>query len=336
MIDDYLDYALKINDNDPPEGASETWVAENMEEITGWLRRKPIGGMKQWEWMFFQVKEGKLKYFIMENDITPHGVFNFKQLTATLETRGERKFCVEIHSCSHQFYYKARTKEERQLWVTVLSINLNLHSPMDQILTLVASKENFWKIEKISNLKFLCVANTADILLFQAKNVGAKIQRKIAGSRFDHVAMVLCHGSGRISIFEATNQDGVALVDWDQFFEQNWLDLYSLVVYRKVEFERTETMLNNLQKFINESKGKKFSFNVKKMIVKNTKKAGQEEDFFCSELVASAFKSIGILSPDFDTSKVWPVNFEKEDTLPLQNAKFGPLLEIDFDLLSMD
>jgi hypothetical protein len=337
MIDDYsIEIALQSDLNDPPEGASETWVSDDFEQIKGWIRRKPIHGMKDWEWRFFTMVQGKLCYFLYESDVTPAGVFNFKQLTGTIETIGTKKFILEFHSCHHQFFYKTRSKEERQKWLTCVSINLNLYSPRDQILNSIASKENFWKIEKISNLKFLCTANTADLMLFQAKNVGARIQRKIAGSQFDHVAMILCHASGKVSIFEATNQDGVALVDWDQFFELNWLDLYSQVVYRKVEFERTDTMLMDLQKFINETKGKKFAFNAKKMIIKNNKKAGQEEDFFCSELVASAFKAMGLLPFELDPSKIWPVNFEKDDGLPLINAKMGPLVEIDFDLVSME
>ena len=43
--------------------------------------------------------------------------------------------------------------------------------------------------------------------------MGAKIQRGIAGSSYDHIAMLLCYSSGKIAVFEATAANGVALVD---------------------------------------------------------------------------------------------------------------------------
>lgn len=339
MIDDIsleLAFSYSTDPNEPPEGASDTVVSETYESITGWLRRKAIHGRKQWEWRYFTLSQGKLKYFLQESDLTPSGVFNFKQLTTTIETRKTKKFLLEFHSCPHQFFYKTRSLEERQKWLTVLNINISTYSPMDQILNKISFKDSFWKYEKISNLKFLCSANTCDLLLFQAKHLGSKIQRNLAGSNFDHVALILCHASGKISIFEATATAGVAQVNWDDFFANNWLDLYTKIVYRPVLFERSNFLLNELQTFIEETKGKKFGFNAKKMILRSSKKAGKEDDFFCSELVASAYKAIGLISEDCDASKIWPVNFEKDDGIELIGAKFGPLVEIDFDLESMD
>lgn len=339
MIDDItLDFTFAFNSipNEPPEGACETKVSENYESITGWLRRKAIHGRKLWEWRYFTLSDGKFKYFLHESDLTPCGIFNFKQLTPTIETRKKKQFLMEFHSCPHQFYYKARNIEEKQSWLMVLNINIANFSPMNQILNKISYKDSFWKYEKISNLKFLCSANTCDLILFQGKNLGSKIQRNLAGSSFDHVGLILCHASGKISIFEATASNGVAQVDWDDFFTYNWLELYTKIIYRPVLFERSNFILNDLQKFIENTKGKKFGFNARKVVMRNFKKAGQEEDFFCSELIASAYKAIGLLPEDCDSSKIWPVNFEKDDGVSLIGAKFGPLLEIDFDLESMD
>lgn len=335
--DETIDVAFTPTSKEPPPNSSETWSSESLDQIKGWLRRHTPGKSSQWEWSYCTVQEGLFKIFSSESKTTPNLVFNFRQLTSTIENRKEKQFVMEFHSCYNQFIFKTRSKQERQQWLTSLNINIAFYSPMNEILTVISSKPEFWKYEKISNLKFISTANTGDILLFQAKNIGAKIQRKLARSAFDHAALLLCHASGKISVFEATNAMGVALADWDEFFSNNWIELYDRIIYRKLEVERTDEMLRNLELFVENSKGKKFGFGAGKMM-KNGKKVkpGQEEDFFCSELIASAFKAVGLLGQDCDTSKVWPGDFERDDGIKLLNGRLGPLVQIDFDLVSMD
>ena len=103
-------------------------------------------------------------------------------------------------------------------------------------------------------------------------------------------------------------------------------------MYRRLEVDRSAFLLNDLEKFINSTKGKSFGFSAKKVILKNNKKAGTENDYFCSELIASAYKAIGILSYDSVPSSIWPVDFEKDNGLKLINASLGPMTQIDFDL----
>ena len=317
---DDFDFSFpSFQQNKPPENASPTVVSEQYEKITGWLRRKPIRGVKTWEWRYFVLSDCKLKYYQQESDITPSGVFNFNQLTSTIASLKTKSFFIEFHSCPHRFIYKAQTQEERQNWLTVLNFNIMNSVGCDKILPTVAKKENFWKFERISDYRFQTSASTGDILLFQAKNMGAKIQRGIAGSSYDHIAMLLCYSSGKIAVFEATAANGVALVDWGEFYNQNWIN-------------RSAFLLNDLEKFINSTKGKSFGFSAKKVILKNNKKAGTENDYFCSELIASAYKAIGILSYDSVPSSIWPVDFEKDNGLKLINASLGPMTQIDFDL----
>ncbi|OMJ75275.1 hypothetical protein SteCoe_25634 [Stentor coeruleus] len=316
----------------PPEDASPTKVSETFESISGWLRRKPIHGLKKWEWRYFTLAESKLKYYLTERDITPSGVFNFNQLTGTIATIKTKGFVIDFHSCQHRFFYKAQNEEDKRNWLTALHINMMNAQNTDKIMNAVSMKENFWKYERVSDYWFQTNANTGDLIFFQAKAVGAKIQRNIGRSSFDHIAMVLCYSSGKIGVFEVTSANGVALVDWDDFHSLNWIDYYTKIVYRRLEVERSEFLLNDLQKFVNSTSGKSFGFSAKKIITRVNKKAGQEQDFFCSELVASAYKAIGLLPADFKTTGVFPMHFEKDDGLPLRNATLGPLLQIDFDL----
>jgi hypothetical protein len=335
MLDeDSLEFTFSLSK--PPANASPTQVSAQYDSITGWLRRKPIRGLKQWEWRYFTLKDFRLKYYQSESDTTPDGVFNFNQLTTTISSIKAKGFVLDFRGCPHKFYFKAQSAEDRQMWLSVLGFSIINSLAADVSVSVVAEKPEFWKHEHVSNLWFRSNANTGDILLFQSKNIGAKIQRKLAGSTFDHVGMLLCYASGRIQVFEATLAEGVALVDWEQFFEDNWIDLYSKIMYRKLEVDRTDYLLGDLERFINNTKGKSFGFSARKMIVKGNKKAGQEEDFYCSELVASAYKAIGILPVDYNTAAVWPANFERDDGIAMVGAKLGPLMEIDFDLTTLD
>jgi PH domain/Permuted papain-like amidase enzyme, YaeF/YiiX, C92 family len=320
-----------IKDNTPPENASETIVSETYDKISGWLRRKQIGGIKRWEWRYFQLSDNKLKYYVSEKSINPDGIFNFNQLTTTIASVKSKSFLIEFYGYPNQFFYKARSHQERQNWLAALNYNIMNSLNSDKILSVVSKKPRFWKYERISDYFFQTNASTGDLLLFQAKTVGAKIQRGIAGSSFDHVAMLLCYSSGKIAVLEATASSGVSLVDWSEFRTNKWINLYSKIIYRKLEVERNLSLLTELENFVNNVKGKKFGLSAKKMIIKKKTKAGSEQDFFCSELVASAYKAIGILPPDLNPTSVWPSNFEKEDGLNFVNASLGPMMVIDFD-----
>lgn len=59
---------------------------------------------------------------------------------------------------------------------------------------------------------------------------------------------------------------------------------------------------------------------------------GSEEHFFCSELVASAYKSIGVLPNDIPACNYWPSHFGDNHDLRLVNAELGPELLIDFNI----
>lgn len=331
-----MDIAFTQVSKEPPPGSRETWVSETMDEMKGWLRRRPIGKANNWEWSFCWASDGKFMYFEKQTDLTPEGVFNFRQLTGTIENKKDKQFILEFHSCVHQFLFKARTREERQQWLTCLNTNMALFAPMDGIVNTVSIKERFWRYEKISNLKFMTTAKTGDILLFQAKNVGAKIQRGLARSAFDHAAMIFIDEMEKILVFEATQADGVAFAYWEDFFKKGWIEMYNRIILRRLEIDNPQSLYSSFDRFVTETQGKKFGFSARKVISKNKKKPGQEDDYFCSELIAAAYKSVGLLPNECDPSKVWPGDFGKDFGLKLTQGRLGPLVEIDFDLETLD
>ena len=128
--------------------------------------------------------------------------------------------------------------------------------------------------------------------------------------------MVLKFESAPNEVFlvEATGNMGVSLNRW--IFLRPHVGhgkFYEKLVFRHIEFDRGDKMVNNLEKFLSEAVGLKYGIGGNKLLKKKTirmdkipeNKGNQliEEDrtFFCSELVAKAFKLLGVLEDD-DTS----------------------------------
>jgi len=58
-----------------------------------------------------------------------------------------------------------------------------------------------------------------------------------------------------------------------------------------------------------------------------------DKGFFCSELVASAYKCLGLLPKQIASSHYWPGSFSAENNLTLlDGARLSDELLIDFDL----
>lgn len=57
------------------------------------------------------------------------------------------------------------------------------------------------------------------------------------------------------------------------------------------------------------------------------------ESFFCSELLAAAYKACGLISLEKSCSQFWPVTFSDKERIDfLKGAKLEPELQINFTL----
>lgn len=124
--------------------------------------------------------------------------------------------------------------------------------------------------------------------------------------------------------------------------------MYSRVVWRSLEARRDKYFLKAMDNFIKvknflnknqENHKKKYELSIEKLMREESKfptEAGEKktyENFFCSQLVAAAYKTLGYLPKKIATSKYWPVNFSQEKNLELiGNATLGPEKLINFDL----
>eukprot|EP00330_Aristerostoma_sp_ATCC50986_P001784 CAMPEP_0114582516 /NCGR_PEP_ID=MMETSP0125-20121206/6474_1 /TAXON_ID=485358 ORGANISM="Aristerostoma sp., Strain ATCC 50986" /NCGR_SAMPLE_ID=MMETSP0125 /ASSEMBLY_ACC=CAM_ASM_000245 /LENGTH=109 /DNA_ID=CAMNT_0001775501 /DNA_START=1381 /DNA_END=1710 /DNA_ORIENTATION=+ len=107
------------------------------------------------------------------------------------------------------------------------------------------------------------------------------------------------------------------------------------MVYRKLDIERTDDMVNKIEKFVKATVGKKYKVSATKLLKKKSdfeEEIRDDQTFFCSELVAACYKRIGLLPKEIPSSSYLPGTFsEKKKKLTLQqNAKLSSEYLIDF------
>ena len=151
--------------------------------------------------------------------------------------------------------------------------------------------------ETMTERELFNICETGDILLFYTKNTGAKIQRMITNSNFDHVAMVVKMGR-ELMVFESNQLFGVSIYQWRQYLR--YFDLYERVSIRKLNYARKSEIHHLLLKFVKKNLGKKYDINAMKFLrlesdfdwekVKNIENTDLQEErgYFCSELIDKA------------------------------------------------
>ncbi len=142
-------------------------------------------------------------------------------------------------------------------------------------------------------------------------------------------------------MFESLRDTGVSVCDWERFMRLKWNDLYHKVEYRKLYCTRSRDFISTLEDFVKQTIGKRFKINATKILRKKCESDTAEvikddKTYFCSELVASAYKRLGLLDKDLAASKYWPGDFSSEDQSRgvklLNGSKFSEEFLIDFTL----
>lgn len=112
-----------------------------------------------------------------------------------------------------------------------------------------------------------------------------------------------------------------------------YFEVYDKVTYRPVQdLERDEDLLQNLDGYLEEVLGKKYSVSLSKFWRRSISLKNHEgkpiEDvnrtFQCAELVAKMYKVLGLLPDNQHTGAYCPVHFSEKKTIPLQKGRFGP------------
>ena len=245
----------------------------------GWLEKKSTGLVSRWIKRFFILESQELKYFYSDTKAKFGGVINFNIVTIEVQIN---KNIFKLVALGGKRAFKLRCKSEQDALDWVFAITMHINSSNGRKIVLpISGKSNFWKFNRISESDFKNMACTGDLLLFRGKDLVSKIQRIITKSEYDHVDFILKYSSGKIGLFEATGVEGVSIVFWDDFRFYQWEKLYTRLVYRRLEFDRSEDALERLEKFIRTVNGKKYRISASKLMSnKIDKEPGTKEAFF--------------------------------------------------------
>lgn len=143
------------------------------------------------------------------------------------------------------------------------------------------------------------------MLLFRSNYLLANATRIYSGSHFDHVGIILKNALEPDDLFmlDATS-NGVLVNKWSFLRKSIGEDkFYEKVVFKKMSFKRTDDMVIKLENFMKTTMGNSYNISIEKMMRRQTMHPGrstveEDRDFFCSELVAKAFKIAGIMQDD--------------------------------------
>lgn len=298
----------------------------------GWLEKKTTGMVRRWIRRYFVLEKQEIKYYYTNSLDKFGGVINFNIVTIDVQITNKTFKLIALGG-KRAFKLRASSEQEALDWVYAISIHINSSNGRKTVLT-IAGKNNFWKFPRISENEFKKMTCTGDLLLFRGRDMVSKFQRFVTKSEYDHVAMILKYSSGKIALFEATGADGVSIVYWDDFIFYQWEKLYSRLMYRKLTFERSEYALKELEEFIFAVQGKQYRISPGKLMSnKRDSDPKNKKGFFCSELIAMAYKMIGILPDDPPANKYWPGDFASSKNLRLGNGAYlHSEILIDFDI----
>ena len=305
---------------------------EILEGKSGWVKKRSTSRFPIWHKRFLVLEFCKLKYYHKQEDDVPAGVLDFDLLTINAISKGNN-FIINIKASNRKFKFSCTTEQESRDWVYLICLHVQ-HSNGNKTVFPIATFKNYWKFDRISLQHFEQEVETGDLLLFRGKSALSRMQRAVTRGKYDHVALLIKYSSGKIGLFEVTGVDGVAVLLWDDFIFYQWQNLYSRLTYKKLLWERDEIAVAKLYDFINTVKGMDYRLSAGNLMSKkHDKNPRDKKGFFCSELIATAYKNAGLLPDEKPSSKYWPGDFDDGKITLVEPARLENGLIIDFSLL---
>mmetsp|Transcript_6991 Transcript_6991/g.12842 ORF Transcript_6991/g.12842 Transcript_6991/m.12842 type:complete len:324 (-) Transcript_6991:783-1754(-) len=295
--------------------------------------KRTTGLIKRWQPRYLELADRKLTYRRNLNVDADLRTIDFELLTVKVTVTADTLVVAPLKS-KRSFIFKFDTKEEAGEWrKTIMTHIQNSRGSLRELPHFVRIR-NYWRHAYISEHNFLKLASTGDILLFKGSARLAKMQRVFTRSKYDHVALLMRYASGDLAFFEAIQHEGVTIVSWDDFKMNNWQTLYSVMSFRQLAAHRSDDLLIRLQEFIDRVKGRRYKVSMSKLCgLGRRRNPTNEQDYFCSELVAVCLQIMGFLPEGETPGRYLPGDFSAKKVLPLINgARLGPELRIDFQI----
>jgi len=195
-------------------------------------------------------------------------------------------------------------------------------------------QKNFSELPTVRWKQYMATAKTGDVLLFNSNGAGPSIIRFGTNSSYDHVGLVVKMKGRRACVLEALGE-GVSIEDFANFYDYGWCRNYPCLAVRRLHADLTKSQVAQLEDFVTMVIGRKYNlWKPNAMFRKKSVIIAEDPDraFFCSELVACAFKQAGLLPTHQASSCYVPGAFaECAGMRLLCGARLGPEERIIFD-----
>jgi len=228
-------------------------------------------------------------------------------------------------------------------WQFGLSENWKL---AQQVVAVKISPNELAFPKSVKATEMIKLARTGDIVLFKSKHPSGLIIRSWSGGDYDHIALAYRFNSD-IVLLEAlgggfiggAKTEGIKIFAWQNFISEKWYDQYSAVAIRrlvgpsKVAKRHIVRKLAQFLKTVIHDQSPKYSWNPMKAI--STRPSLPPNDpkrtYFCSELIAKAYKEAGLLRTSVPTAAYYPSYFQKKKDLKLlKGFELSSDISVDF------
>lgn len=180
---------------------------------------------------------------------------------------------------------------------------------------------------------------TGDILLYRTKRFTGNITRTFTQKQWDHIGIfvwVNIDGERTLGVLEALADKGTQLWPWRSYIEQNWHQDYSNIAVRhlRVPNEELKSRIHyQLKFFVQKAIDRPYSL-IREFLQRGSRSIEcPERTFFCSSLVAKAYKTVGLLQQNISSNKYYPGHFHHKSGIAiLQGCELSQPIDIDFEL----
>jgi len=177
-------------------------------------------------------------------------------------------------------------------------------------------------------------AKTGDVMLFNTRGTAPAVIRFGTGFAYDHVGIVVKLHGKPAGVLEALGE-GVSIANLSDFRDYGWWKQYRCISVRRLHALLKPRQITALEEFVEMAIGRKYGlWKPTAMLRRASLLPAQNPDraFFCSELVACAYKKAELLPRVSASCTYFPGSFaECAHMLLLSGASLGPEERIIFD-----
>lgn len=119
---------------------------------------------------------------------------------------------------------------------------------------------------------------------------------------------------------------------WNQLIRHKWFKNINRISWRKLQVHNKPKNFDaKFGEFVKENLHKKFGLSPGKLLKFKAVSHEEKKDYFCSELVGTLYRHLGLLDPEKAATQYWPKDFSDKGSLNILNGALDPERELVFE-----